>query len=128
MMVISKLKDIVNDELSVDIDSPTRQRNHVEARGLYFTILKNNTKLTLSDIGATVNKDHATVLYSLNQFDNWLKQNYLLSEAYDKILQKVDKSYTRLKPKDLKRENAELKYQLHQYKLQVKRLQKELSV
>lgn len=127
IMVVSKLKQLINDQLNVDIDLTTRQRNYVEARGLYFTILKNNTNLTLADIGKSVNRDHTTVLYCLNNFDDWVKQNPYLAEAYNIILKKVDVIYHEAEPKDIKRENADLKYQNFQLKRQVKRLQKELS-
>ena len=126
-MVVSKLKQLINDQLNVDIDLTTRQRNYVEARGLYFTILKNNTNLTLADIGRSVSRDHTTVLYCLNNFDDWVKQNPYLAEAYNIILKKVDVIYHEAEPKDIKRENADLKYQNFQLKRQVKRLQKELS-
>ena len=69
------LKILINDELSVNIERNTRERPVVEARAMYFTILKHNTNLTLKTIGETVGRDHATVLYAIRNFPAWLDQN-----------------------------------------------------
>jgi hypothetical protein len=122
------LKILINDELSVNIERNTRERPVVEARAMYFTILKHNTNLTLKTIGETVGRDHATVLYAIRNFPAWLDQNPYLKKSYDVILEKVQEEYKRLKPKDIKRQNADLKYQLFNAKQQIKRLQKELTV
>jgi len=122
------LKILINDELSVNIERNTRERPVVEARAMYFTILKHNTNLTLKTIGETVGRDHATVLYAIRNFPAWLDQNPYLKKSYDVILEKVQEEYKRLKPKDIKRQNADLKYQLFNAKQQIKRLQKELTI
>ena len=122
------LKILISDELSVNIERNTRERPVVEARAMYFTILKHNTNLTLKTIGETVGRDHATVLYAIRNFPAWLDQNPYLKKSYDVILEKVQEEYKRLKPKDIKRQNADLKYQLFNAKQQIKRLQKELTV
>lgn len=127
-MEADKLKILINDELSVDIDTNTRERNVVEARAMFFTILKHNTNLTLKAIGEVVGRDHATVLYSIRNFPVWLEQNPYLQKAYNAILEKIHTKYRKLKPKDLKRQNADLKYQLFNAKQQIRRLQKELSI
>jgi len=127
-MEAKELKVLINDELSVNIETNTRQRPIVEARAMYFTILKHNTNLTLKTIGETVGRDHATVLYAIRNFPAWLDQNPYLKKSYDILLQKVQQEYKKLKPKDIKRQNADLKYQLFNAKQQIKRLQKELTI
>lgn len=127
-MEANELKLIINDELSVNIEVNTRERNIVEARAMYFTILKHNTNLTLKAIGESVGRDHATVLYAVRNFPIWLEQNPYLKKSYDIVLEKIQKEYKKLKPKDLKRQNADLKYQLFNAKQQIKRLQKELTI
>jgi hypothetical protein len=127
-MEAKELKVLINDELSVNIETNTRQRPIVEARAMYFTILKHNTNLTLKTIGETVGRDHATVLYAIRNFPAWLDQNPYLKKSYDIVLQKVQQEYKKLKPKDIKRQNADLKYQLFNAKQQIKRLQKELTI
>lgn len=127
-MEAKELKVLINDELSVNIEKNTRERPIVEARAMYFTILKHNTNLTLKTIGETVSRDHATVLYSIRNFPAWLDQNPYLKKSYDIVLEKVQQEYKKLKPKDIKRQNADLKYQLFNAKQQIKRLQKELTI
>ena len=124
--MINKLKLLINEELGVDLDENTRKRNVVEARALYFTILKNTTNLTLAKIGAMVDKDHATVLHGIKNLQDWMQQNHYLQKAYNSVLDKMDKDFKVHTGRDLKRRYADLKFQNFQLKRQIKRLQKEL--
>ncbi len=87
--LITRCKKIVNNELGVNVENPTRKRKYAEARGLYYTLLKNSTNLSLNNIGESVNKDHSTVVYSLRQFPMWMKHDKMLKFAYDKAKTKV---------------------------------------
>lgn len=126
--MINKIKLLINDELGVDIDDTSRKRSVVEARALYYTILKNTTNLTLSKIGELVNKDHATVLHGIKNLQDWMNQNQYLKNAYDSILDRIDKDFKVHTGKDLKRRYADLKFQNFQLKRQIKRLEKQLQV
>lgn len=126
--MINKIKLLINDELGVDIDDTSRKRSVVEARALYYTILKNTTNLTLSKIGELVNKDHATVLHGIKNLQDWMNQNQYLKNAYDSILDRIDKDFKVHTGKDLKRRYADLKFQNFQLKRQIKRLEKQLHV
>lgn len=126
--MINKIKLLINDELGVDIDDTSRKRSVVEARALYYTILKNTTNLTLSKIGKLVNKDHATVLHGIKNLQDWMNQNQYLKNAYDSILDRIDKDFKVHTGKDLKRRYADLKFQNFQLKRQIKRLEKQLQV
>ena len=88
--IVEKYKNIVNNELGLDINNSTRKREYCEARGLYYTLLRNTTNLSLHHIAKTVNKDHSTVVYSLNQFPMWIKHNKMLAFAYDNAKQKIN--------------------------------------
>jgi hypothetical protein len=126
--MIEKVKEIINEELGVNIDKNVRKRNYVEARALYYTILKNSTNLTLSQIGNIVNKNHATVLHGIKNLQDWMDQNAYLQHAYNNVLDKIDKDFQEYTgTKDIKRKYADLKYQNFQLKRQVKRLEKQLQ-
>lgn len=124
---ITRYKKIVNKELGVDIDNTTRKRKYCEARGLYYTLLKNSTNLSLHSIGDSVNKDHSTVVYSLSQFPLWLKQNKMLEYAYNNAKTKIkdlkditeEDSHIKLKQKcvELNFEIFELKEKIKEFEL-----------
>jgi chromosomal replication initiation ATPase DnaA len=53
---IKKIKELVKQEYGYDVDSPTRKREVVEARAMFYSILKNFSNLTLAAIARTVDK------------------------------------------------------------------------
>lgn len=71
---IQKTLDFVNDFFGFDISDKTRKREVVEARMMYATLLKRYTRISLTEIGRPINKDHATVIHYIKNFD-WLKKN-----------------------------------------------------
>lgn len=76
MEIIERLKEIIKQETNTDIDIRTRNRQTVEIRSLYCTILKQlNPKETLQAIGDTIDLNHATVIHSL--------KNYKIYEQYN---------------------------------------------
>ena len=115
---INKLKTLIKQEYGYNVDANTRKREIVETRAMYYTILKNFSNLSLSAIARTVNKNHATVLHSINNFDNWRTHNKYLDIAYDNIVSKLND----LDNVDEIQENKELRRQLIQLKLENQRL------
>ena len=88
-MITSELKNIIKVETSIDLDNKKtllcRDRDFVEARAMYYKLLREYTNMTYFKIGKTVNKNHATVLHAANNFDWWLKQDEGLLNVYTKI-------------------------------------------
>lgn len=82
---INYLKQIVSNEFQVDVSSLRRTRVHVDARLVYSYILRNRG-LGLSKIGKSINKNHATVLYLLNNAPSYLEQDPDLKTKYDSCL------------------------------------------
>jgi len=68
----------VVDYTQIDITSSARKRPNVYARALYFQLCKDFTPHSLHEIGAVVNKDHASVLHGLKIF----KLFYIWEEKY----------------------------------------------
>ena len=62
------IKNCVVDYTQIDITSTARKRPNVYARALYFQLCKDFTPHSLHEIGAVVNKDHASVLHGLKIF------------------------------------------------------------
>jgi chromosomal replication initiator protein len=68
------------------ITARTRQRDAVRARSIVMYLIKKYTDSSLSEIGACVHRDHATVAYSLNtiaahmSYDAVLRQDIAMIE------------------------------------------------
>jgi hypothetical protein len=89
-MTVNKFKKLIKLETGVDVDIVSRKRNFVEVRALYYRLLRDNLEMTLQSIANTVKKDHATVLHSLNNIDNWMKYSDDLRTYYANIMQVVN--------------------------------------
>lgn len=65
------LSDIINETFNINISSQSRRREHVQGRMIYYKILR-DLGYGLSYIAKSVNKNHATVIHGLKQFqDLW---------------------------------------------------------
>ncbi len=73
------VQQLVEDYYKLNIKSKTRRREFVEARNIYFKLLRDNTLMTTAAIGKTMKKDHTTVLHSCKRMNEWL--------CYDKKIQ-----------------------------------------
>ena len=63
----------VNKHFKCDITQDSRSREVVMARAAFYWIARHTTKSSLAKIGDSVGRDHASVLYSLKNFDDWLR-------------------------------------------------------
>jgi hypothetical protein len=89
MKITEILKDLIFEETGVDIADKTRTRSKVEYRSMFFHLIKNLApKLSLREIGEAVNKDHATVIYGLNQYEIFIKYNKELETIRLRVLMK----------------------------------------
>ena len=86
-----QLKKAIKDITGVDINQVSRKREIIEARAIYYKILKQiDKKKSLKSIGASVGKDHATVLHSLNNYDMFEQFNPTLKLFRKQILLKLN--------------------------------------
>lgn len=68
--IINAVSDVMGITLE-QIKSKSRLRVYVTARFLICHYLRKYTKMSLKDIGRVIgNRDHSTVLYQLEQYDN----------------------------------------------------------
>lgn len=63
----------VNKHFKCNITEDSRSREVVMARAAFYWIARHTTKSSLAKIGDSVGRDHASVLYSLKNFDDWLR-------------------------------------------------------
>lgn len=75
----------------------TRKRPYVQMRQLAMYILREQTKLTLEQIGAIFNKDHATVLHACRQMEIFAIDesfyDYEMKSLYTKIRENIESSF-----------------------------------
>ena len=74
-------------ELGIDVTITTRERYNVEARCLYYSVLKELTpSQSLAKIGKSVGKNHATVIHGLDQYSTFCFYNKKLELIKHKII------------------------------------------
>jgi hypothetical protein len=86
-----QLKKAIQEITGVNVNEVTRKRETIEARAIYYKVLKQIDKnKTLKAIGASVGKDHATVLHSLKNYDMFEQFNPTLKLFRKQILQRLN--------------------------------------
>ena len=89
--ITKELKKVIQEITGVDINEVSRKREIIEARAVYYKILKQiDKKKSLQSIGASVGKNHATVLHSLNNYDMFEQFNPTLKLFRKQILQRLN--------------------------------------
>jgi hypothetical protein len=82
-----KIIEIIKEELGLDVTQESRKREIIEARALYFYLLKRLfPKRTLQSIGDTLNKNHATIIHSLKNYKMYEEYNSKLFDTKNLIL------------------------------------------
>jgi len=84
MIELENLKSDINSFFNVSIDRGTKTNDEVYARLIYYKLYRIiNPRITLTELGKTVNKDHTTVLYSLRKFDTAYLYDKKFKSFYD---------------------------------------------
>lgn len=76
IITTQQIEAVIRETLKVDIYKKTRTKDIVEARAIYYYLCDKYTLLSLSDIGATVGKGHATVIHGLKKLKLWRELYY----------------------------------------------------
>ena len=119
-MIHQTIKKLVEDYYTLKIDSKTRKREYIEARAIYYKLLRDNSRMSLSAIGKTMNKDHATVLYTINKIDDWVQYDKQLRQDYETLTSRL-KHAMMLNPEQFKESiNIEGFYEIEYKKLEEK--------
>lgn len=100
-MKIKEIRQLVERELDLDLSNPSRLRAIVYARAVYFKLCRQHMSCSLSEIGMSVGRDHATVLHGIKIFDDVIVEYEInLYEVYDK-LNKLIAKYTKIRERDI---------------------------
>ena len=82
--IIEKLKTDLNSFFEISIEKGTKTNEEVYARMIFFKICKTiDCTITSTKLGEVVNKDHATVLYSLKKFEQFYTYDKKFKTMYD---------------------------------------------
>lgn len=90
-----KLLKMVEEELDIkNLKTKDRSRDIYQARFIYFKLARTHCRYaSLTKIGKTVDRDHATVINGLKKYDMEAKYDPYMNDVYDKISSKVDSKY-----------------------------------
>jgi hypothetical protein len=134
MEITERLKEIILKETDIDVSKNSRKHNIIEARALYFYLVKHfKPKMTLQEIAESVNKNHATVIHSLNNYEMYEKfnrdlrslRNIIVNQMDEEnILNTEDNEELRLEIKKNKLRVSELEIQLEESNLRINKLEK----
>ena len=83
------IKQIVESHFKIEISKETRQREYVEARGIYYKLTRDNTRLSLTAIGNPVNKHYSSVIHGIIQIENWIERDVAIRNNYTVLKNKV---------------------------------------
>lgn len=83
----------VNKQFNCDITQNSRERELVMARAVYFWLAKYTSKKSMKKIGAAVGRDHASVVYSLSNLDNWIKWDDFFRVDFETLKMIILSSY-----------------------------------
>ncbi len=97
-MELEQIKNIIDKVVGFDIIAKKRQSEYVDARRIFYKIARTKTKHSFATIGNALNRDHATALHGIKQFDILIDQNEFLKYNYDLCLKIIkDKGFDALK-------------------------------
>lgn len=86
------IRNAVNNSFNKSIQETTRRRDVVYPRAIYYKLAQDYSGESLTAIGRTVNKDHATVIHGLKLFENVInplwEKNY--HNKYLKLKETID--------------------------------------
>lgn len=86
------LKHIIKEHLGKDINKIGRKSELVEARFIYFYILRESEKITFQKIADTLNMNHASVLHGYKKAKYWIETDYKFKDKYLTVLSNYTKS------------------------------------
>tara|TARA_R110001632_G_C11275384_1_gene411257 strand:+ start:322 stop:612 length:291 start_codon:yes stop_codon:yes gene_type:complete len=96
-MEFEKLIKKINKHFKCDITENNRTREIVMARAAYYWIARHTTKSSLAKIGDSVGRDHASVLYSLKNFNDWLRFDEFFKADFEAFKVIILSGYKKMK-------------------------------
>lgn len=90
-MCVELIKNLVESEFNLQLKRKTRRREYIEARAMYYMLLREKGRMTVSAISKTLDKNHATILHALKNLHNWMTYDTNIKSIYDSLEEKVNK-------------------------------------
>ena len=79
---LTEILEFVNTRSGVDVCTPSRKREIIDARTIYYMIASKATRASVKDIGDMVNKDHSTVTHAKKNIFDVIKQDRFYMNIY----------------------------------------------
>jgi hypothetical protein len=80
------LKYVIREHLKKEVNKVGRERLLIEARFIYFYILRQEEQMVFQKIGDTVNMNHASVLHGCEKVKFWLETDHQFRDKYLMVL------------------------------------------
>ena len=80
------LKYVIREHLKKEVNEVGRDRLLIEARFIYFYILRDDEQMVYQKIGDTVNMNHASVLHGCEKVKFWLETDHQFRDKYLMVL------------------------------------------
>lgn len=115
MKQLQEIENYIESSLNIKLKRKTRKRKYAYARALYFKLAKEYTKYNLTEIGGSMNVNHATVLHAINNiFPVILRYDETLRDIYEdyKFENKYKNTNVRENYLSLMKENVGLRTEL----------------
>lgn len=81
------IKDLIKKELNIDVTEQSRKREIIEARALYFYLVKKlYSKRSLQSIASDFEMNHATVVHALKNYPMYEEYNTKIADCKNLIL------------------------------------------
>lgn len=122
---------IVNKVFGLKLVTETRQRPYVEARAVFYKLMRDVYKKHLQTIGQKTNRTHASVINGVKNARDWIEIDHCFRNKYNEALSLVNsynKTFEAYLPEDeLAEQNFLLKQKIKLLTLQVNVLQKSID-
>jgi len=99
-----------------NIKGKTRKKEFISAQAVFFSVARKKTKCSLYDVGDTVDRDHSTVIYGINNLEKHFESFPYLKRIHDTLMG----SDLPIEYSDLHRELLETRSQLEATRLELK--------
>ena len=85
-------KEVICEFFGINIDTKTRKRDYVRARYMYFYWVRQNTHMSLAEIGKSLNlmQDHSTIVNAISKHDDDYETDKVYREQYNKLINLIE--------------------------------------
>tara|TARA_R110000803_G_scaffold101718_1_gene169711 strand:+ start:250 stop:633 length:384 start_codon:yes stop_codon:yes gene_type:complete len=106
-MILESLLKKVNNHFNIDITQNSRRREIVMARAAFYWLARKKTRYSTAKIGAIVNREHSSVLYSMKNFENWIDSDLQFKNKFENLHKII---FNELSVNDLTKKKLGIKY------------------